>query len=187
MPVHRTLPIPQVIPDASGQADDEPGVGPVPRPNPKVLRKMARKPAFRTPVFVRPQSQRGIDYGMNHKSEKLDVNIPMPVRSSLAQDIGVFKVQLSHYIYLFARATRWPGMPGTSYSTSYYPSFSGYPTAKVSTVVNTSPQMRASYANRQARGLRGFPARSGFMLAPPRFKKAIPAPINTYQPPIYGE
>lgn len=187
MAVHRTLPIPQVIPDASGQADDEPGIGPVPHPNPKVLRKMARKPAFRTPVFVRPQSERGIFSGMNHKAEQLHVNVPLPVRSSLAQGIGVFKVQTSHYIYLLARATRWPGMPGTSYSTSHYPSFSGYPTAKVHSMVNTAPQMRAGYNKGQTRGRAGFPARSGFMNAPPRFRKALPSPVNDYQPPIYGQ
>jgi hypothetical protein len=170
--VHRTLPIPQVDPPAQAHADSEPGVGPVPAPSPQT-RGMKRKPAFRTPVYVRPQSERGIDYGMNHKSEQLEVNVPLPVRSSLAQDIGIFKVQLSHYFRAIAGATRYPGMRA------------GYPVAKVLTLVNTAPQMRAGNP-RNTTGLRGHPARSGFMNAPPRFKKALPLPTNQYVPPIYG-
>jgi hypothetical protein len=135
---------------------------------------MARKPAFRTPVFARVQSEQGMSYGMNHKAEtNLSPGIPLPVRSSLAQEIFVFKVQLSHYFRSIAKATRFPGMAP------------GYPTAKAATMLNTAPPMRVN--SRATTGLRGFPARSGFMNAPPRFKKALPLPVNDYQPPIYGE
>lgn len=176
--VHRTLPIPQVDPPASGHADSEPGIGPVPSPAPQT-RGMKRKPAFRTPVYVRPQSQRGMDYGMNHKTEELTVNVPVAVRSSLAQEIGVFKVQLSHYLRAIVGATRYPGMAP------------GYPTAKVLSLVNTAPKnmnTRGAVPTGTSRpGFGGYPKTSGFMKASPRFKKALPLPVNNYQPPIYGE
>lgn len=110
---------------------------------------------------------------MNHKSETLDVNIPLPVRSSLAQEIAVFKVQLSHYFRQIAGATRFPGMAP------------GYPTAKALSLINTAPRMQVN--SRAVTGLRGFPARSGYMNAPPRFRKALPSPVNDYTPPIYGQ
>lgn len=176
MAVHRTLPIKQVDPPASGHADSEPGIGPVPSPAPQT-RGMKRKPAFRTPVYVRPQSERGIDYGMNHKSEELTVNVPLPVRSSLAQEIGIFKVQLSHYFRAIAGATRFPGMAP------------GYPTAKVLSLINTAPKnMTKSGAvatGKSRAGFGGYPKTSGFMGAPKRFEKALPLPINIYEPPTY--
>lgn len=173
--VHSTLPIPQEDVPATQRSDTEPGVGPVPRPNFKVISKMARKPAFRTPVFVRPQSERGITYGMDHGAENgLTPNVPLPVRSSLAQEVAVWRVQVSHYFARIAGATRYPGMAP------------GYPTAKVLTLVNTAPRMRGGNPS-NIRGLRGYPARSGFMAAPPRFRKALPNPVNDYSPPIYGQ
>jgi hypothetical protein len=128
---------------------------------------------------------------MDHAARNdLAPTVPLPVRSSLAQEIGVWKVQLNRYIYLLARATRWPGMPGTSFSTSGYPSFKGYPTAKVPMTVNTAPNnmSRSRQATGYSRpGFGGYPKRKGFMLAPARFKKALPLPLNEYEPPVYGE
>lgn len=170
---HATLPIPQVIPPAERQAQAEPGVRSLQKPMPPPKR-MPRKPAFRTPVFARVQNERGIDYGMNHKAEKdLEPNVPLPVRSSLAQNIGVFRVQFSHYFARIAGVTRYPGMAP------------GYPTAKTRSMINTAPSMVRS--STPVAGLRGFPARSGYMNAPRRFSKAIPLPLNQYQPPVYGE
>lgn len=170
---HRTLPIAQVDPPATESAANIPGLGPVPSPAPSV-RKMTRKPAFRTPVFSRVQSERGNEYGMAIKGENsLAPNVPLPVRSSLAQEIAVYRVQLSHYFASIAGATRFPGMAP------------GYPVAKVLTLVNTAPRMVRG--SRAVRGQRGYPARTGYMNAPPRFQKALPSPINNYQPPVYGE
>jgi hypothetical protein len=172
---HQTLPIPQVIPPAEGQADDEPGV-PSLTPRQPPPKRMARKPAFRTPVFSRVQNEKGIDYGMNHKAETDSApNIPLPVRSSLAQTIFVWKVQLSHYFRMVSGVTRFPGMAP------------GYPTAKTATLINTAPGMTRTTRGGMIVGATGRPARQGFMAAPPRFSKALPAPINDYQPPIYGE
>jgi len=185
---HRTLPIPQVDPPAERRADPEPGRELSPNLLPKPPGKnFTRKDALRTPVYSRMYSERGISGGMDHTGRNdLAPTVPLPVRSSLAQEIGVWKVQLSHYIYIFARATRWPGMPGTSFSKSGYPSFAGYPTARVESVINTAPRNMA-VRNRAQYGANGRPARSGFMTAPPRFKKALPLPLNEYEPPIYGE
>lgn len=167
-----TLPIPQIDPPATRRSDTEPGIGPVPHPAASI-KKMARKPAFRTPVYVRDQDERGIDYGMNHKAEKdLEVTIPLPVRSSLAQPISIFKVQFSHYLARIAGASRYPGMAP------------GYPTAKVLTMLNVAPRMAVKQAT--PRGVTGRPSRQGYMNAPQRFKKALPLPINDYQPPVYG-
>lgn len=173
--VHATLPIPQVDPPATERAETEPGIGPVPRPDFKVLGKMARKAAFRTPVFVRPQNERGIDYGMDFGAEDgLAPTVPIAVRSSLAQEKTVYRVQTSHYNFVKVKATRFPGMAP------------GYPVAKVLSLINTAPQMRRGNPS-ATRGLRGYPARSGFMAAPPRFRKALPTPVNDYSPPIYGQ
>lgn len=176
MPVHRTLPIPQVDPPATERSDTEPGIGPVPRPS-KQVSKMARKSALRTPFFPRPQSQRGIDSGMTtmgSNDPSMLPTIPLPVRSSLAQTILVHRVQLSHYFAKVAGATRYNGGMAP-----------GYPVAKVLSLINTAPLMRRNA--RAVTGLRGLPARSGYMSAPPRFTKALPLPVNDYQPPIYGE
>lgn len=185
---HRTLPIPQVVPPAERRADPQPGIELSPELRPKPPGKnFTRKDALRTPVYPRKQNERGISGGMDHAVRNdLAPTVPLPVRSSLAQEIGVWKVQLNKYLYIVARATRWPGMPGTSFSTSGYPSFHGYPTAKVHTTINTAPRMSTSNP-RATRGLRGYPARSGFMRAPARFKKALPSPLNEYEPPVYGE
>lgn len=181
-PVHRTLPIPQVDPPVTHRAATEPSQGPVPTPDKKALKRMAKKNALRTPVYPRPQKTMGMDYGMNHKAEILNVNVPLPVRSSLAQTIGIFKVQLSHYFRSKAGATRYPGM------------LPDYPVAKVLTLINTAPRMRRGNP-RNVVGERspafsfrsGYAARPGFMNAPPRFHKALPLPTNDYKPPIYGE
>lgn len=193
---HKTLPIPQVIPPAEGQAQSEPGVRSLVAPRPP-SKRMARKPAFRTPVFLRSQNELGISGAMDHVGRTdLTPMVPLPVRASLAQEIGIYKVQLSRYLYLISRVTRWPGMPGTSYSTSHYPTFQGYPTAKVVSLINTSPSRRSLRPRPNMRRRTGYknspattaaPSRPGYMNAPPRFKKAIPAPLNNYEPPVYGE
>jgi hypothetical protein len=190
-----TLPIPQVDPPAELRADSEPGreLSPNLRPKPPG-KNFTRKDALRTPRYPRMQRGNGIIAAMDHSArDDLAPTVPLPVRSSLAQEIGVWKVQLNRYIYLIAGATRWPGMPGTSYSTSHYPSYAGYPTARVETVINTAPpkimaNARGSVPTGHSRpGFGGYPKRSGFMAAPPRFKKALPAPLNEYEPPVYGE
>lgn len=188
---HRTLPIPQVTPPAEARADPQPGVELSPGLRPKPPGKnFTRKDALRTPRYSRMQNERGISAGMDHAARNdLAPTVPLPVRSSLAQEIGVWKVQLNKYLYLVAGATRWPGMPGTSFSKSGYPSFRGYPTAKVHTVINTAPHMAARRAatGMSRPGFGGYPKRSGFMTAPRRFKKALPLPLNEYEPPVYGE
>lgn len=189
---HRTLPIPQVDPPAEMRADPEPGreLSPALRPKPPG-KNFTRKDALRTPRYARVYSERGISGGMEMVTRNdLAPTVPLPVRSSLAQEIMVKKVQLSKYLYLIARATRWPGMPGTSFSTSDYPYFRGYPTAKVTSLVNSAPRnmgARGNVTGASRPGFGGYPKRSGFMAAPPRFKKALPLPLNEYEPPVYGE
>lgn len=188
---HRTLPIPQVDPPAEQRSDTEPGIelSPGMRPQPPG-KNFTRKDALRTQSYFRGQREKGIIVGMDFAARNdLAPTVPLPVRSSLAQEIAVWRVQLNRYIYILARSTRWPGMPGTSFSKSDYPYFRGYPTARVETVINTAPNMatrgRALGASRP--GFGGYPKRSGFMLAPQRFKKALPLPLNEYEPPVYGE
>jgi len=183
-----TQPIPQIDVPAERRADPQPGSELSPNLRPKPPGKnFTRKDALRTPRYTRMYSQRGISSGMDHAARNdLAPTVPLPVRSSLAQLIGVWKVQLSKYLYPIAGATRYPGMPGTSYSTSDYPYFRGYPTARVESVINTAPR-NMMLRNRAMLGANGRPARSGFMTAPPRFKKALPLPLNEYEPPVYGE
>lgn len=164
-----TYPIPQEVPVASESAVTIQGIGPVPRAAP-IVKKMARKPAFRTPVFPRPQNETGISYAMAIPAETdLQPTVPVAVRSSLAQTISVFRAQVSHYI-----STVRPG-----------PVPMDYPVAKVLTLVNTAPGNRMRRA-RPVPGRGGHPARSGYMSAPPRFRKALRAPVNDYEPPVYG-
>lgn len=189
---HRTLPIPQVDPPAELRSDPEPGqdLSPALRPKPPG-KNFTRKDALRTPTYGRMQRENGIIVGMDWDAKNdLAPTVPLPVRSSLAQEIAVWRVQLNRYIYILAGAARWPGMPGTSYSTSGYPSFDGYPTAKLPTILNTRPNMKQTKtvtSGYSRPGFGGYPKRRGFMNAPPRFKKALPAPINDYEPPVYGE
>jgi hypothetical protein len=188
---HRTLPIPQVNPPAESRSDPQPGNEVSPELQPKPPGKnFTRKDALRTPRYTRMQNERGISGAMDHAARNdMIPTVPLPVRSSLAQEIGVWKVQLSKYLYPIAAVTRWPGMPGTSYSKSGYPSFAGYPTAKVQSIINTAPRMGGARAGTgmSRPGFGGYPKRSGFMTAPRRFKKALPLPLNDYEPPVYGE
>lgn len=189
-----TKPIPQIDPPAELRADPEPGreVSPYLLPKPPG-KNFTRKDALRAPRYPRTQRGNGISAAMDFSArDDLAPTVPLPVRSSLAQEIGIWRVQLNIYNYIKARATRWPGMPGTSYSTSHYPTFDGYPTARVETVINTAPSMvkrtrRSVQSGTSRPGFGGYPKRSGFMAAPPRFKKALPAPLNEYEPPVYGE
>lgn len=189
---HRTYPIPQVDPPAELRSDVEPGIELSPNLRPKPPGKnFTRKDALRTQTYFRGQRENGIIVGMDFQAENsLAPTVPLPVRSSLAQEISVYRVQLNRYIYLLARAARWPGMPGTSFSKSDYPYYRGYPTARVVSVINTRPNMRQTKtvsSGYSRPGFGGYPKRSGFMNAPPRFKKSLPLPLNEYEPPVYGE
>lgn len=173
-PVHRTLPIPQVDPPADFRADPEPGresstLPPLP---PKI---MARKFTMRTPVYERHQDTRGIDEGMHvlgaHAPTPM---VQLPVRSSLAQDVLAFRVQISHYI---SRVKPFGMAPG-------------YPTAKVWTLLNTAPRNMGrksvptiSKANRGP--MQPRVSSPGFMLPPKRFPKALNIEPNDYEPPTY--
>jgi hypothetical protein len=132
---------------------------------------MARKPAFRTPVYSRQSNRLGISYAMQLPSlgSELAPMVPIPVRSSLAQMIQVFRTQYSHYISHAKRGA----VP------------MDYPVAKVLTLVNTAPKHRRR-VDRPVGGVKGHPARQGYMSAPPRFRKALRLPVNDYTPPVYG-
>lgn len=156
------LPIPQVDVPATERSDPEPGVGPVPV---HAVPLRPSKNPLRTPVYPRKQNERGISHAMDHSSEEGTPNVPIAVRSSLAQTRSVFRIQLSRYISWIK-----PGpVPMT------------YPVAHVHTLINTRPKNRGLVT-----GLRGYPAQSSQMGAPPRFTKALKVKQNTYRTPLYG-
>lgn len=186
-------PIPQVIPPASGQADDEAGVPGRPWGTENWPAKDARKrkstdrrTPLRTPVYHRSYIQRGITQYMTYGAQaERPPGIPLPIRSSLAQIIHIHKVRMSHYV-------SWIKPYGMK---RHYPvanmALGDYPVAKVVTLINKSP------SNLQARPLPSInrpgiaPSqprvnRRGTMGAPPRFKKALPVSLVTYVPPTYS-
>jgi hypothetical protein len=182
---HRTLPIPQVIPDAQHQADDEIGVSGHPWSTTVVPRTLDtstdNKPALRTPVYRRRQSERGIDYGLDYRGRgKRTLTIPLPVRSSLAQLITTYRTQISHYI---SRVRPFGMAPG-------------YPTAHVLTLIQTSPAKRTlnplprpGGINTPGQANSGATANRGdspyYMRGPSRFRKALPTAMHRYEPPTY--
>jgi len=111
-----------------------------------------------------------LQYGMVYGPRADGVpNVPPPMaRSSLAQRILIHRTQISRYISQLS-----PAM-------SLVP-LAGYPYAGVIKQVHLSPQ-----AN-QTPILSTFPATAGggTMAAPSRFTKALPYPIQNYQPPTY--
>lgn len=106
--------------------------------------------------------------------------IQLPIRSSLAQAMRITRVQLSHYI-------SWIRPYGMA---------PGYPTAKVYTLINTSPKNRSlspkpripnrgiNYAFAQGAGARSSDS-SYYMGSPRRFRKALPVSLVQYTPPTY--
>lgn len=172
------------IPQAAGQADDEIGVSGPPwnMPQRTVMpldRKTDKKFPFRTPVFRRDQIQRGIVQTMlRDQTAQKAPGVALPIRSSLAQVIHVHN-------WRYAKYFSWIRPFGMA---------PGYPVAKVSTIINTSPRNRTIYPrpviNRQS-GQAPAQARVGSrgnayaMGSPRRFKKALPVSLTAYSPPTY--
>jgi hypothetical protein len=178
MPRHKTLPIPQVIPPAEKQADDEIGVASMTIRQP-LDTKMERKSPLRTPLFRRRQIEAGISGRLQYDPHtKRQLTIPTPIRSSLAQKIAAYRVQVSHYYEAWTR-----GMAP------------GYPVAKVISLVNTTPGgVSKNPKPRPARDITGgIPVAGGTagrpggyaMGSPRRFPKALPVNMNNYEPPTY--
>lgn len=179
------LAVRQVVPSSLGQADDEPGVSGPPwagRPVPIDHRGMESKPPFRTPVFTRRYIQKGITQAGLYTSRREPAPmIPLPIRSSLAQVINRHVFRNSHYVSWIKPFGMAPG----------------YPVAKVRTLLSASRRVvapdgihriprpmvnRAGTAPAQPRYLG-----SGVMTPPRRFRKALPAQMVTYNPPVYGQ
>jgi hypothetical protein len=179
--------------DAQGTPGSNDPVWNLPHRTGMVLdRKTDKKFPLRTPVYTRRQILTGISGFLSYEGLTNEAPmIPLPIRSSLAQRIHNQKVQLSHYISWikpYGMKRKYP-FPGT-YETG------DYPTAKVSTIINTSPANRqvaprprinrAGTSPAQPRvGSRGSSAYA--MGTPQRFKKALPAALVTFNPPVYGE
>lgn len=127
-------------------------------------KNMERKPPFRTPIFARLQDERGITaQAVSSDGEVASPTVPIPVRSSLAQTVLIFRRQITTYI---SRVKPYGMAPG-------------YPTAKVPTILHTTPR------HALIRSARGYPASKGQMLPPKRFTKALPTKQNDYEAPTY--
>lgn len=186
-------PIPQVIPPASGQADDEIGVPgrpwhteTWPYKDARKRRTTDRRAALRTPVYTRAYIQRGIMQYMTYGAQaEKPPGIPLPIRSSLAQIIHIHKVRLSHY-------TSWMKPYGMK---RHYPipseALGDYPVAKVVTLINKGPNNLAvqplPVINRP--GIAPSQPRvrhRGTMGPPRRFTKALPVSMVNFVPPTYS-
>lgn len=180
--------IPQVTPLSEEAARNIPGIAsvvPIHQRSRALDLKTGGKPPFRTPVYHRRYLQRGISSGMSIPTKALPVvTVPLPVRSTLAQRIAVYRVQLSRYVSWIKPFGMAPG----------------YPTAHVLSLINTSPRNRGltpmphpssvkSGSVPTARGSGARPTGDGsyYMGSPRRFKKALPVALVAYTPQVYGQ
>lgn len=111
---------------------------------------------------------RGMGYGMLVRARPVpSPGIPLFVRSSLYQNVLWHRFQISRYISKLRNYGMRPD----------------YPTPHVLTMINSAPPMNKNPRPTISRfGRTGSP---GYMQAPRRFKKALPANDIPYYPPEY--
>jgi hypothetical protein len=136
------------------------------------------------PAYVsQKQNRTGMEYSMDYRAKKLETAGVLPTaRASLAQTVllrrhqGSFRLSLTGFPQRLAFAA-------------------GYPSAHVLTLVggaptpNQKPATSNNLVSPQALDygmLDPLPIQRGGTMAPkPRWKKALPLPINNYTPPVY--
>ena len=127
-------------------------------------------------VVSQKQLRTGMSYSMNYGGRKQEVAGIYPVpRASLAQDVLIHRYQNSHYV----------SVTGFPERRSF---LIGYPQAHVLTMVGggPSPNQTPAMAN-PVQSINKVPIQRGGTMAPsPRFKKALPLPLNNYTPPTYS-
>lgn len=92
--------------------------------------------------------------------------------------------------FLEAQSLRQPILKARLQASSYFSKFRtglqaeiNYPAARGFKIIPSAPPLtRQPHPQGSGRAA----SRPGFMGAPPRFKKALPAPVNIFNPPVYN-
>ena len=128
----------------------------------------ARARDFPSPIVSERADVRGLLYAMNYAPHHFGIpTVPMPVRSSVGQPVVRYRLQRSYYISRYRLGLQ---------------ALIGYPTARGQTIINTAPPQIT-----HPRGNGRAPVRGGVMRRNPRFTKALPLPVNNFNPPVYGQ
>lgn len=130
----------------------------------------AKTPFFPSPVVSRIEDTDGIAGMMTYGPRVIGApSVAYNPRSSLGQPVTRYRSQISVYL--------------SKYRTGLQ-AVIGYPTARGQTILNTAPPLSRRPT---PRGNGNAPTHPGAMGTPKRFKKALPAPLNVFNPPVYGE
>lgn len=123
-----------------------------------------------SPVVSQMPVTTGMEYFLSFQPRSFGApSVPLPTRSSLGQMIQKYRLQDSLYLSRFRLGLQ---------------AVIGYPTARGQTILNTAPPL----ARRPVPTTSGLAAaKPGAMGSPPRFSKALRAPVVPFNPPIYGE
>lgn len=126
--------------------------------------------------------RRGLEYGMTIQSRDIPApDVPLPIRSSLAQSLGVHRFQISRNLKLLRNYGFAPGNPVLKAQTI---PLQGRANAQRPTPVMTRFGMQAPRPGATP----VFPrvGKPGAMGSVRRFPRAILVPPNTYRIPVYG-
>lgn len=134
-------------------------------------------------VVSQKQNRTGMSYAMDYRGKQLRTAGVLPTaRASLAQTVLLHRAQRSFRLSLTgfpARLAELAGYPSVHVLTLLPGSPSPNQVPALSNNLVSPPAGDYSMVNPQ-------PVQRGGTLGPqPRFKKALPLPINNYQPPVY--
>lgn len=125
-------------------------------------------PGFPSPIVNRTMNETGMAYGMVFQPRVIGIEGGAQIeRQSIRQPVLKHRSQASHYLSRFR-----VGLQAEI----------DYPAARGFKIINSAPPLtRRPHPQGSGRAA----SRPGFMGSPPRFKKALRAPVNTFSAPVY--
>lgn len=129
-----------------------------------------KAPSFPSPIVSRIPDTDGIAAMMSYGPRVIGApSVAYNPRSSLGQPVTRYRSQISVYISQYRVGLQ---------------AMIGYPTARGQTILNTAPPLSRRPT---PRGNGNATTHPGAMGSPKRFAKALPAPLNVFNPPVYGQ